>query len=306
MKISSIFSYTEVSKIRIFLNIIRLLFYKLINKRFVTAKIWNNKMILDLKTPGISQTLFIYNKRELLDNWIIMNEVKDNMNVLDIGANIGFYAILEASLLDNGKVYAFEPDLRNIEILKKNIKLNNFSEKIKLYQYAAAEKDCIRKFNLAEQTNLNSFTKKEEKPGSIKVKCIKLDDFAKEKSIDFIRMDTEGYECMVIAGMMDFLRTKESLKLQIEVHPSMFNIGKFSFPKELKMLEKLGFQVKYLISAGTAKPLQILNKGYKPIKSVKEAKWSHGLYENIKMEDLLFFLDNETKIVRSILLEKKT
>lgn len=298
------FSYDEINKLKVFLNVIRLLFYKLINKRFVTAKIHGNKMLLDLDV-GMSKSLFVYNTRELLDTNIIMNEIKNSMNVLDIGANIGYYAILEASLLDNSKVYAFEPDPRNMELLKKNVKINNFSEKIKLYPYAAAEKDCIREFNLAEQTNLSSFTRKQRDKGSVKVKCIKLNNFASEKNIDFIRMDIEGYECMVIAGMLDFLRTKQDLKLQIEVHPSAFNIGEFSFLEELNSLERFGFRVKYLISAGEARPSRIIEMGYKPIKSVKEGKWSHGLYENIKMQDLLFFLDNETKIVRSILLEKK-
>ena len=304
MKIRNIFLYTGISKTRIFLNIIRLLFYKLINKRFVIAKIYNNKMILDLKTPGISQTLFIYNKRELLDIEILMNELKDSMNVLDIGANIGYYALLEASLLDKGKVYAFEPDPRNIEILKKNIKLNNFSEKIELYPYAVAEKNCIKKFYLAKQTNLNSFTRKGKNDDFIEVKCLRLNDFAEEKNIDFIRMDLEGYECMVIAGMIDFLRIKQDLKLLIEVHSVFYDNEKFNFKEKLKTLEKFGFYVKYLVSAGKAKQSEIIQRGYEPIRSAREGSLGHGLYKNIKMEDLLFFLDNKTKIVRSILLEK--
>lgn len=300
-----IFSYSGVSKKKIFLNIIRLRFYKLIGKRFTTEKICGNKMILDLHTAGISSELFVYGKRELLDTWIIMSEVKGNMNIIDIGGNIGYYPILEASLLDNGKVYTFEPDPRNIEILKENIKLNNFSNKIELYPYAVADHDSFKEFYLSQKTNLSSFLKNNKSINSIPVKCIKLDNFEEINKIDFIRMDIEGYECVVIAGMINFLRAQENLKLQIEVHPSAFNIGQFSFPEELKTLEKLGFRVKYLISAGVARPAQIIGKGYKPIKSVIERKLSHGLYENIKMEDLMLFLDNEPKIVRSILLEKK-
>jgi len=304
MRLYNIFAYTGISKIRIFLNIIRLLFYKLINKTSVITKIHGNKMLLDLKTLGTSEVLFVYGKRELLDTQILIEELKHDMNVLDIGANIGYYVLLEASLLDNGKVYAFEPDPRNIEILEKNIKINNFSEKVSLFPYAVAEKDCVRKFSLSEQTNLNSFTRKYGNIGHIEVKCMKLNDFAKEKKIDFLRMDIEGYECMALAGMMDFLKEKENLKLQIELHPSVFNIGEFSFLEELSMLEKFGFRTKYLISAGKAKQPKILQRGYNPIRVVREGKWGHGLYKDIKMEDLLFFLDDKTKIVRSILLCK--
>jgi len=297
------FFYDGTSKIRIFLNIVRFLFYKLINKRFVIAKVHGNKMLLDLNV-GMSKSLLICNTRELLDTDIIMDEIKDDMNVLDVGANIGYYAILEASLLNNGKVYAFEPDPRNIEMLKKNIKINNFSQKIKLYPYAIAEKNCIREFNLSEQTNLSSFTGKQENVGFVKVNCVKLNNFAKEKNIDFIRMDIEEYECMAIAGMLDFLRIKQNLKLLIEVHPSTFNMGEFSFLEELASLEKFGFRVKYLISAGEARPDKIIQRGYKPIKVAREGERNRGLYKNVKMGDLISFLKNDTKIVRSILLEK--
>lgn len=301
-----IFSYSEITKIKILFNFIKLLLYKLCGKRFVIKKIYKNKMILDLTTSGISKFLFLYGKREILDTGIVMQEIEKDMNVLDIGANIGYYAILEASLLDQGKVYAFEPDPRNVELLKKNIELNNFSEKIKFHPYAVAEKDCFREFNLGRETNLSSFTREDKKVGSVEVKCIKLDDFAEIDKIDFIRMDIEGYESVAIGGMINFLERKKNLKLQIEVHPSAFNIGEFNFLEELKIMDKFGFKVKYLVSAGTAEPSEILGKGYKLIKFAQEGKWSHGLYKDIRMEDLLFFLNNQSKIVRSIFLEKKT
>ncbi len=300
-----IFSYSQTSKLEIFLNIIQLLFYKLINKRFVVKEIYKNKMILNLDTPGISKTLFLYGKREILDTDIIINEIKNNMNVLDIGANIGFYVLLESSLLGDGKVYAFEPDPRNIKILERNIRLNNFSDKVKLYPYAIAEKNCIKKFNLYRETNLNSFIKRKEQGTSIDVKCIKLDDFSEIDKIAFIRMDIEGYECLAIDGMIDFLTRKESLKLQIEVHPRYYDNKEFDFNRRLKLLENFGFYVKYLVSAGVAEPEQIINLGYKPIKTAREGKLTHGLYENVKIDDLMNFLKSDIKIVRSILLEKK-
>ena len=299
-----ILSYSEVSKAKVICNIIQFLYYKLKNKHMVMKKIYKNKMILDLRTPGISKTLFLYGKRELLETQVIINEIRDGMNVLDIGANIGYYAILEASLLESGKVYAFEPDPRNIEVLKKNIKLNKFSNRIKLYPYAVAEKNGTRKFYLSPTTNLSGFLKRDKKSNFALIKCIRLDSFDQINKIDFIRMDIEGYESMAIDGMMNFLKTTKRLKLQIEVHSPFYNDGKFDFQKRLKTLEKIGFHVKYLVSAELAEPAQIVKSKYKPIKTVKEGRWSHGLYQNIKMKDLLTFLNNDRKIVRSILLEK--
>ena len=60
-----------------------------------------------------------------------------------------------------------------------------------------------------------------------------------------------------------------------------------------------------MVSAGVAEPEQIINLGYKPIKTAREGKLTHGLYENVKIDDLMNFLKSDIKIVRSILLEKK-
>lgn len=305
-KFKSIFSHSGVSKIKITFRIIKLLFYKLIKKRFVKINFFNSKMILDLHTPGISKTLLLYEKRELLETDIIISEIKDNMNILDIGANIGYYAIIEASLINNGIIYAFEPDHRNIEILKKNIELNNFSDKIILFPYAVGDKNCSKKFFLSKETNLSSFLNNNKNINSVFVKCIKLDNFKDIDKIDFIRMDIEGYECMAIDGMMYFLRnTKKPLKLMIEVHPYLYTKIKYNFCKRLHLLSNFGFYVKYLVSAGVAKPQKIIDSGYKPIKTIKEGSLQRGLYADIKIEHLLKFLNSETKIVRAIFLEKK-
>lgn len=42
------------------------------------------------------------------------------MTVMDIGANLGFYALLESHLIGkHGRVYALEPSARNFHILGK-------------------------------------------------------------------------------------------------------------------------------------------------------------------------------------------
>src|SRR5690348_7565067 len=48
--------------------------------------------------------------------------LKEGMAVVDVGANLGYYALLAARLVgESGKVYAFEPDPTNYALLTKNI-----------------------------------------------------------------------------------------------------------------------------------------------------------------------------------------
>lgn len=55
-----------------------------------------------------------------------MKFIKQGMCVVDIGAHIGYYTILFSSLVGKeGKVYAFEPEIKNYNILLHNLRINN-------------------------------------------------------------------------------------------------------------------------------------------------------------------------------------
>ena len=50
------------------------------------------------------------------------------MTVVDIGANYGSYTLIASKLVGNdGRVYAFEPEPGNYDILVKNIEMNGYT-----------------------------------------------------------------------------------------------------------------------------------------------------------------------------------
>ena len=56
--------------------------------------------------------------------------ISPGMTVVDIGANIGYHTLTAANLVGfNGKVYAFEPEPGNFNLLNKNIHINKYSSK---------------------------------------------------------------------------------------------------------------------------------------------------------------------------------
>ena len=83
-------------------------------------------MYLDPKDRGISRTLLLFGERELDHKLILERIVKKNMKIFDIGANIGYYVLMESNLIgEKGKILAIEPVDKNIKLLRKNLKLNN-------------------------------------------------------------------------------------------------------------------------------------------------------------------------------------
>ena len=77
-------------------------------------------MYLNPRDKGISRTLLLFGEREL-DHKIILEKVlKKNMNIFDIGANIGYYVLMESDLIGHeGSIIAVEPVPDNINLLKK-------------------------------------------------------------------------------------------------------------------------------------------------------------------------------------------
>ena len=67
-------------------------------------------MYLDPKDRGISRTLLLFGERELDHKLILERIVKKNMKIFDIGANIGYYVLMESNLIgEKGKILEIEP-----------------------------------------------------------------------------------------------------------------------------------------------------------------------------------------------------
>lgn len=58
--------------------------------------------------------------------WLV-NQLKDCMTFLDIGANAGYFTLLGSKCVGKGSVIAFEPVPLNVETINKHIAANNIS-----------------------------------------------------------------------------------------------------------------------------------------------------------------------------------
>ena len=288
-------------------NRISFFFYKsVLRKKIASKMIHGSRMYLDLQHGGISKTLWVAETREDLDVEIVKEELEEGMNVLEAGANIGYYLLIESKILKNGgMIYAFEPDPRNLEMLKMNVEKNNLGSMVNIFPYAVSDRNQTSKFYLAESSNLNTMV--EDIEGSdnyIEVETKKIDGFSEIKeNVNFIRMDIEGYEHEAIKGMMETIKKSPKVKILAEVHPNFYTEER-DFTEVVRNLVANGFRIKYMTSAGYHSPEEILNRGYKPKKISIESVHSRGLYENVKEDDFIYFLKNSKKIVRSVLFEK--
>jgi len=285
-------------------------------KKTVIYNVLDYKMHLDLVHEGISRNLAVYGIREKVHTNLIRSILKQGMIVLDIGANIGYYPLMEASIVGrNGKVFAVEPDPRIIDILKKNIKLNKFDKIIKYYHMAMSDQNGKEEMYLSKKTNLNTFVKSSKDKKSladrlidkkIQMKVMTVDSFLQNEGVipDLIRMDIEGYEVEVISGMRETIKKIHSgFKILFELHPEAYSKGN-SLAEQLKTLFHYNFEAKILISAGIAIPQKYKEYGYTPKQIIQTDSFERGWFENIKKEHVIDLVCGIPKITRYLLLEK--
>lgn len=116
--------------------------------------------------------------------------------IIDCGANMGLSLLFFSLNYPNSKIYAFEPDKSVIPYLEKNIvsyKMNN----VTLFKKAVWDKNEILEFFTDEGMGgrlANSYS--DQVP--TKVEAIRLKDFIADKHVDFLKMDIEGSEYLVI------------------------------------------------------------------------------------------------------------
>lgn len=220
-------------------------FYKLIRgDRYFLKEIQGSKMYLDLEDKGLSRDLLAYGVREKFSTEVMKQELKPGQVVVEIGANIGYYALLEAKTVgESGKVYCLEPAPENVELLRRNIAVNGYKN-IEVFHAAAGAESKQSKIYLSESHNQHALVAENVKGmvGSMPVQVFSLDDFTKDKPYpSLVRMDVEGYELDILRGMKKIFAAGKPLQLFIEIHCFFL---KEKVKDLLAILRKNGFRVK--------------------------------------------------------------
>jgi len=146
---------------------------------------------------------------------------------VDVGAGIGEFAVLASSIVGKeGKVVAIEPSPEDFKTLKYNIRENKCSNIIPINSAVSNKKEKLsltfkgKNFE-SEADTLHNIIQKLDIPVN---------------SIQYMKMDIEGAERLVIPSSIDVIRNVDYIAIEIhngfsrELIPYLFNWG-FSFKR---------------------------------------------------------------------------
>lgn len=232
-----------------FLFLLRLLWWKLNRKFFrlpVVVPLFKDIKFICYPQSSFGSLIVYTNYPEYSETRLVQKLLRKNSVFIDVGANIGYYSLLAASIIKKGKIFAFEVDKRALNNFYENINLNKLEDKIDVVEKLVSDKDGYERFIVSSESEVNRIV---GKSGSgkdfLKFPCIKLDSFAKEKNIsfiDFLKIDVEGAEYKVLNGAGELLKEKRIKYLLFEVNKNIKDYGK-SKKYVFDMLNKFGYRI---------------------------------------------------------------
>ncbi|HVJ42416.1 MAG TPA: FkbM family methyltransferase [Dongiaceae bacterium] len=138
-------------------------------------------------------------------------------HLLDVGANIGLYAIYLSDIESIQSIHVFEPSPHAFEVLNGNVAIQQNPSKFVTYDVAASDKQEEKRFHVVSSlAGNNRITSDVEDDKTIPVKSAPIDSlltFANQRIA--IKIDVEGHELQVLYGMKKLLSGNDCF-LQVE------------------------------------------------------------------------------------------
>jgi FkbM family methyltransferase len=173
----------------------------------------------------------LYTKEPDTIEWI--RTFQDGEVLVDIGANVGMYAIFAAKTRGT-KVYAFEPESQNFALLYKNIVPNRIDDKVTAYCAALSDEEVFSLLYLSEfklggschtfGESLDPSLRDREsqyRQGSFSTTLDKMTGRGVVPVPTHIKIDVDGIEHKVLAGCRRTLEDARVKSVLVEINTNL-------------------------------------------------------------------------------------
>lgn len=173
-----------------------------------------------------------------------LRSVRPGAAVLDIGAQFGYFSVLAGVQAGpTGRVLALEPEARNRMLLEANVVAAGLVGRVQVAPVAAgAAPGRLKLFAYARSDSHGMYPV----PGAavrevIEVDVVAGDEYLAGRAFEVIKIDVEGHEPAVLAGLEKTIGSSEVLFA--ELAPAFLARAGFSAADYLEQIRGLGFRV---------------------------------------------------------------
>jgi FkbM family methyltransferase len=224
----------------------------------LTKTIYGHKVYVDTRDLSLAPHILMdgYWEQSITDFFLTV--VQPQMRVVEIGANIGWYSLLAAETIGTtGKLVSFEANPHIAELLRRNISVNGFFDRVKVVNKAVFSTTRMIEFGVYDkyiagsslfaraesQRQDFSYPQFDDEFRLIEVEAVTLDSyFAGGSKVDLLKIDAEGAEPHILAGAERLLTENKEVQIIMEFAPRLFERSGYSAHKLCADIQALGFQ----------------------------------------------------------------
>ena len=175
--------------------------------------------------------------------------------ILDVGANLGWYSLLLGKRYPEARIHAFEPEPRNLALLRENVERNGLGN-VDVHAMAVAESPGTMKLYPYAEKNMGRHSLLPiNNEDAVEVRTVSLDAFLDEhgiapEEVSFVKVDIEGYETPALRGATRLLAAGPVILS--EFAPKYMRRGGLDPADYLELLRDAGYRAyRYDPSAST-------------------------------------------------------
>jgi len=168
---------------------------------------------------------------------------------VDVGANWGYFTLAASHWVGpSGRVFAFEPEPRLFDLLRTNVALNSL-DYVEPYRLAVADRRRSLPFTAFAAASDNWGQSRAAAPDAradFEADAVALDDVLDDRGIEQVQLtkiDVEGGEVAVLAGMRRGLLRGRYRYLLLECHPARLSQRGHDEDQTLRPLADAGYRL---------------------------------------------------------------
>jgi FkbM family methyltransferase len=189
----------------------------------------------------------------------LVSSLRSNDCFWDVGASFGLYSLFASAIIAApGAVHAFEPEPRMRRLLQRNAGLNNAGS-LTVHSFALGDQDGVALLYRSATPNIGTSALAQRRDYRLKRRGISValrrgDHVAGDRTAGpptVLKIDVEGGEGRVIAGLGDLMRSPGLRLVVCEVHPHLLPSFGDSVASLEAMITESGFTLQERIPRGT-------------------------------------------------------
>ena len=281
-----------------------------LGQRFVRRRVRDFDMLVDLDDRGISRTLLLFGRREEEHMVMLRPVLQPGMTVFDIGANIGYYVLIERGLVGpRGHIVAVEPSPQNVALLRRNLALNG-CDNVTVLEMGVSGRAGRQPFHLSHLSNLNTFHPEgsaalhlSDRVIDVEIDTVPAIARRAGRKPDLVRMDVEGHEIEVIEGLLPAIEAGEMAPMILfETHLSRYSPD-HDMGAPLRALFDAGYRVRLAASSSEEGTERLAERGYCGGDPIETDMVHRVVFEDLRSEDAIDIVCR-TGGIRAVLLSK--